>query len=155
MARSSIWGLFILLVTVFSCNSNVLFEEHIVFDYGWHKDSAAVFDVALNDTTLVMDFILTFKHTDNYPYSNLWLFNSIYDFNNTNLQTDTIDLFIASPTGQWFGKKQGGVYNVSTYYRNNVKMAATGNYKFSFRQGMRVNNLEDIKEVTFKIINAQ
>ena len=138
-------------ITLLSCNNNTLNNEHIAFSSGWHKDSAAVFDVALNDTSLVMDFILTFSHTEDYPFRNLWLFNSVADADNNILQTDTIELYIASPNGQWFGRKKGNVYRVSTYYRNNVKMANPGNYKFTFRQGMRVDNLEDIKDVAFEL----
>ena len=142
-------------ITLLSCNSDVIYKGNITYDSGWHKDSAAVFDVALNDTSLVMDFILTFSHTEDYSFRNLWLFNSVADAENNILQTDTIELYIASSNGQWFGRKKGDVYRVSTYYKNNVKMSSQGNYRFTFQQGMRVDNLEDIREVAFEIIRKE
>ncbi|MDR2928989.1 MAG: gliding motility lipoprotein GldH [Cytophagaceae bacterium] len=147
--------LVILLLAVFvcSCNSHVLYEKEKTFDAGWKMDSAAVFDVAVGDTSRIMDFILTFSHTDDYPCCNLWLFASVENLESNRIETDTIELYMADYDGRWFGKKSGDVFNVSTYYRHHVKMAETGNYRFSFRQGMRFDNLQSIKVITLTITN--
>ena len=72
--------------------------------------------------------------------------------NNTHIK-DTLELYMAPLSGQWFGKKKGKIYYVSTYYKYAVKTAHQGNYRFEFQQGMRMDNLDDIKGVEFKIVN--
>jgi len=134
-----------------SCENNIIYKSAINYESGWHKDSIATFEVLFADTAQVMDFILTFRHTEDYRYCNLWLFTSVENFEYQTLLKDTLELIMAYTNGSWFGKKKGENREISTYYKHAVKMAHPGNYKFEFQQGMRVDNLEEINKVSFKI----
>lgn len=141
-----------LFLVLISCKNNIVYKSEINYESGWHKDSTAVFEVFLADTTQVMDFILTFSHSDKYRYCNLWIFTSVENFEYQTHLKDTIELFMAYPDGRWFGKKKRDNFEISTYYKHNVKMTHPGNYRFEFQQGMRVDNIEEINKVYFKII---
>ncbi|MCL2073173.1 MAG: gliding motility lipoprotein GldH [Marinilabiliaceae bacterium] len=148
--------LFFIVLSIFvmiSCGNNVIYESQVDFEKGWHKDTSAIFNVFIDDTVKITDFLLTFKHTDNYPYRNLWLFVSVDEpENNTHLK-DTLELYMAHTRGEWFGKKKGKNYYVTTYYKHAVKTAYRGNYKFEFRHGMRIDIIDDIKGIEFKIVS--
>ena len=146
---------FISLLLLLSCQNNVIYESEILYENGWHKDSCAVFNIFIDDTTQITDFILTFKHTDNYPYQNLWLFVTVDELENKTHIKDTLELYMANINGQWFGKKKGKNYFVSTYYKYAVKTAYKGNYRFEFQQGMRLDNIEEIKSVKFKMVISE
>jgi len=136
-----------------SCENNIIYKSSITYESGWHKDSTAVFEVIFADTAQVMDFILTFSHRDEYRFCNLWLFTSVENFEYQTLHKDTLELIMSYPDGRWFGKKKGENLEISTYFKHAVKMAHPGKYKFEFQQGMRVDNLEQINKVYFKIIS--
>ena len=135
----------------FSCRNNVFFESAVTFEQGWHKDSVAVFNVSIQDTSRVMDFILTFKHLEDYGFCNLWIFASVENLELNTVQKDTLELYMSYPDGRWFGRKSGKYRYISTYYKHNAKMANPGNYIFKFQQGMRVDNIKEIKEVELTI----
>ena len=142
----------LLFFALISCENSTVYKSSINYESGWHKDSIAVFEVMLTDTAQVMDFILTFSHIDKYRYNNFWIFASVENFESKTLHTDTIELFMAYPDGSWFGKKKGENFEISTYYKHAVKIMHPGNYRFEFRQGMRIENLEEMNNVSFKII---
>jgi gliding motility-associated lipoprotein GldH len=98
-----------------------------------------------------MDFILTFKHSEDYGFCNLWIFASTENPEYDTFQKDTIELFMASNDGEWFGKKKGKNRYISTYFKHGVKVSQPGNYNFRFRQGMRVENIDEITEVAFRV----
>jgi gliding motility-associated lipoprotein GldH len=144
-----------LLLVQFSCHNNDIFKSTVTLESGWHKDSSAVFDVFIADTSKVMDFILTFKHSEDYMFCNLWIFASTENIEYNIFQKDTIEFFMSYDDGRWFGKKKGKLRYISTYFKHNVKVSHSGNYNFKFQQGMRVDNIDEIKEVSFKIISRQ
>jgi gliding motility-associated lipoprotein GldH len=138
-----------------SCKNDYIFNSAVTFETGWHKDTSAVFNVYIPDTSKVMDFILTFKHLEDYGFCNLWIFASTENIEYNTLQKDTIELFMSYDDGRWFGKKKGKYRYISTYFKHDVKVSHPGNYIFQFRQGMRVDNIEEIKEVSFKIMSCE
>jgi len=144
---------FTLILVVISCCKNYNYKDSINFDSGWHKDSTVIFDVFIEDTSKVMDLILTFRHSDEYMYNNLWIFASVENIEFQTYQNDTIEFYMGYPDGRWFGKKKGKFRYLSAYYKNAVKMANPGNYKFQFRHGMRIDNLDEISGLEFKVIN--
>ncbi|SKB98872.1 gliding motility lipoprotein GldH [Alkalitalea saponilacus] len=147
-------ALFFAIMTV-SCADRVVFEERLEMDIrGWHKDEPASFTVEIADTSQILDMGLTFNHTDGYPYSNLWLFLTIKGPDQVQI-TDTLELFLAEPSGRWLGRRKKGNYEISALYRHEIKMAHPGEYQFSVVHGMRRELLPHLKSVEFWVQSSR
>ena len=132
-----------------SCQSSVVFDEVVELgENGWHKDDKAMFQVDVKDTSQLLDVGMTFRHTDDYPYSNLWLFVDMKGENGL-LINDTLEFFLSEIDGRWLGNKKGDLYEVSALYKHAVKMAHPGSYSFEISQGMRREVLPHIESVEF------
>ena len=68
--------LVILLAGMFtSCRHNIVHSEFISIPSGeWSIDSLPRFDFAIEDNDASYDIILYVRHTERYPYQNMWLF---------------------------------------------------------------------------------
>ena len=142
------------LLMLAGCGSGVLFDETVSFDArGWHKDEPVLFRVDINDTTQVLDVGFTFRHNEDYPYSNLWLFLTVEGPDDLNVR-DTLELYLARPDGRWLGRKRGEAIEVSALYQHYVKMAQPGEYRFSIVHGMRREVLPNINSIEFWLQNA-
>lgn len=141
--------IFVLLVT--ACTKNTLFEEKVFFNkVGWNKDAPAVFNVVYADTSQVVDIGMTILHSEDYSFSNLWLFVDV-DGPEGLVQKDTMELFFAHTNGQWLGNRKGNEIQISALYQYGVKLSKPGNYTFAVTQGMRRSPLEGIEEFSWWI----
>lgn len=138
-----------------SCGDKLLYTETVVIDeVGWHKDKPVEFDVVISDTLTAVNVGMTFTHSNDYPYANIWLFMEITSDYGLSV-VDTLDFFLAEPDGRWLGRKKGGEYVVSALYKHAVTMSRPGNYKFSITQGMRSDILPEIREFEFWISESK
>ncbi len=134
-----------------ACTNRIIFEERVQMqEEKWDKDEPAVFAVLHQDTSQVVDVGMTFKHTDEYAFSNLWVFLEVNGPEGL-VQRDTLEMFLAHVDGRWLGEKKSKSYEISALYQHGVKLSKPGNYSFSVIQGMRRNQLEGIQEISFWI----
>jgi gliding motility-associated lipoprotein GldH len=96
---------------------------------------------------------ITIRHTDAYPYQNLWLFVDI-EQDSLVLTRDTIECYMANERGEWLG---GGltVHELPLLYSDHYLFTNSGEYLISITQGMRNDTLIGIKEVGVKIIRNE
>jgi gliding motility-associated lipoprotein GldH len=97
--------------------------------------------------------LITIRHTDAYPYQNLWLFVDIQK-DSIPVTRDTIECYMANERGEWLG---GGlsIHELPLLYNDNYQFASIGEYQISITQGMREDTLIGIKEVGVKIIRNE
>lgn len=87
-----------------------------------------------------------------YPYQNLWLFcNEELPFGP--LIRDTIECTLADEYGKWFGHGIS-LFQSSFPIRKQYLFPHTGQYTFSFRQGMRDDALTGIQEIGFRVVKS-
>jgi gliding motility-associated lipoprotein GldH len=146
--------LFLVAALTFSCQSSVVFDEvHELGEKGWHKNQKAVFQVDISDTSQVLDVGMTFLHTDDYPYSNIWLFVDMEGEKGISVK-DTLEFFLSETDGRWLGKKKGDFFEVSALYQHAVKLSHPGSYRFEISHGMRRDVLPYVASVEFWMQNA-
>jgi len=148
MKRINSFGLAGFLILILqACASGVIYEQTVSLPpEGWHKGEPAKFKVNISDTSQVIDVGFTFKHDNDYPYSNLWLFLNVQGPLQAN-QTDTLELFLARLDGEWLGRERGNMIEVSALFMNGVKMNQPGDYHFTVVQGMRRESLPGISSI--------
>ena len=125
-----------------ACNRGVVYSEYRPVPLsGWDADSALVFGVEITDTLSSYDIILHVRHTQNYPYQNMWLFMD------TPAGRDTIEFYLADQRGRWLGNGFGNIKEMPVLYGHSVSFPRSGEYRYVIMQGMREQRLRGVHDV--------
>ena len=132
------------------CQSGVVFTEFQALPpHGWEVDSVKVFSPNLADTMGDYQIQIILRHTDRYPYQNLWLFVDI-KHDSILLRRDTIETMMANDHGEWYGKGCSK-YTLPTIYWESLPLSA-GSYQVFVQQAMREDTLRGISDVGLRVI---
>ena len=148
---------FVFLVQVFiivgliSCDRNRIFEKNTeIENQVWSLDQSIDFTPLILDTLGVSNVYLNIRNTDEYSYSNLFLFIT------TTAPTgywiiDTVEIVMADKRGKWTGSGFGGVFYNQKLFKTDVRFPYPGSYSFKVEHGMRVEDLKGIRDVGLRI----
>lgn len=143
------------LFALSSCDSTVMYEENREVPEGdWDISERMSFDFDVPDTTTLYNFYFNVRNTDDYLWSNLYVFSHI-DFPNGKKGTDTVNLPLTNPDGSWIGNGQGDIHDCQLIFRKNVRFPVAGKYHMEVEQGMRMEKLPGIKNIGIRIERAQ
>ena len=144
--------LVLLVMTVVSCDSKVVYETHIdISGEEWDKDSVYEFSYQA-DTILsqAVKFYFNIRNTSAYKYQNLWLFSEVEVPNNAS-RLDTINLEFMDDLGNWKDGVSGGRIKESRHFVYGIRNAPKGEYKIRVRHGMRDSSLKNMVSIGFRI----
>ena len=148
---SRISPVLLVFMVLFSCQNKQVFEKYSPINEAiWHKDSLVVFNVPVSDTSRNHNLLLGVRNDIQYPFSNLWLFIDIAPPGGEAM-TDTFEIVLASPSGEWLGQGMGGIKTRQVMFKRNVVFSEPGNYRVSIRHGMRKKLLKGIHDIGFKV----
>ena len=96
--------LFALAVLSFSsCRKDIVYTRfYSIPSAKWHIDSLIRFDYPIENADMDYRMLIYVRHTERYPYQNMWLFV------NDGSYCDTIEFYLADDRGQWLGNKHHG-----------------------------------------------
>ena len=145
----------ILLLALFSCDTNKVFEEYIeVEDANWQKENIASFEFIAKDTITAHNIYINIRNTGDYLYSNLYLFVTMKGPNGGILK-DTVNCILADNRGKWLGSGVGDLWDLQIPYVGGFKFAQTGSYIISYEQAMRVEKgLKGITDIGLRVEKA-
>jgi len=132
----------VVLLAVFmtSCNKKAVVEDYQSLRHAeWNQDTALVFDINIPDPKKLYDLSFTVRNEGRYAYSNLWVFVAIIPPSGKEL-SDTVELTLAKPSGEWLGSGLGDLYDRKYPYKKTIFFPEIGKYTISVRQGMRTKN---------------
>ena len=112
----------------------------------WHVDSIACFDFPVTDITASYDMLVYVRHTERYPYQNMWLFVE------NDRQRDTIEFYLADDRGQWLGDRHSGFIEMPVLYETDFHFADTGMHRLSVQHGMRDTLLRGVTDIGVEIV---
>ena len=151
--RRNILILIVSLLRV-GCQGDIVYTAFNTLPHaGWAADSSLCYQPTIIDSVSDYQMLITIRHTDAYPYQNLWLFVDI-EKDSVSLRRDTIECYMANERGEWLG---GGlsIHELPLLYSDSYQFANSGEYHISITQGMREDTLIGIKEVGVKIIRNE
>lgn len=144
-----------IVALMIACDANRIFDEYKqINDSNWNKDSLVVFTIPITDTIQNYNMFINVRNDINYNFSNLWLFINIIQPNGT-FVSDTFEIALAEPSGEWLGEGFGGVKKREIMYRGNVYFPVSGDYSISIQQGMREKDLRGVTDVGVRIEKAK
>lgn len=138
---------FLLLVFLSSCDPNRIYEKNIrVSPNGWSVGEKVLFEAPIIDSVVLCNFYINLRHTEDYKFSNLYLFIDTYVPQGQHAR-DTIELILADKTGKWYGEGFGKIKEYQVLIRQGVVFPVTGVYNIAIQHGMRETELQGIEDV--------
>ena len=140
------FGWTLLLVLFSACSGKEVYSDFRSFPYSeWDSREAIRFKVPIKDASQNYDAFFEIRNTNDYPFSNLWLFVD-YETPTGDIRSDTLQVELADVYGKWYGKGIS-LYAYSFPYELNIQYPDTGTYIYTIRQGMRKNPLEGVSDI--------
>jgi len=149
-------GLIVVLLAGFcffcsSCGDSSHYERyHPIEDRYWDKEQEYFFTFDVTDISRPYDISIEVRNNNLYPYQNLWLFCT-EETPSGEQKKDTVECILADDYGKWLGKGIS-LFQSSTPLHAQYKFREAGTYTFSFRQGMRNDQLPGIQAVGLRVI---
>ena len=144
--RCAIIGIIAGFFLLTSCRSDIVYSRFMpISSEKWHADSVAQFDYSIADTSAQYKMLIYVRHTERYPYQNMWLF-----LNNGTI-SDTIEFYLADDRGQWLGNKHHGFIEMPVLIEDNYHYSDTGVYHLSVQHAMRDTLLRGITDIGLEI----
>ena len=138
----------VLAVLFSSCRKGVVYSEFIAIPSGeWDEKALPEFDFNITDNRAGYDILLYVRHTERYPYQNMWLFVR----GNPQQYRDTIEFYLADDRGQWLGDKHHGFIEMPVLLETNYHFPDTGRFYFAIQHGMRDSVLRGITDIGLEI----
>ena len=133
-----------------ACRNNIAYMQFFpIPTKEWHMDSVMRFDYTITDTTTDYRVLIYVRHTEYYPYQNMWLF--VRD----SLTCDTIEFYLADDRGRWLGDKEHGFIEMPVLYEETKHFARTGAQHLEIAHGMRDSLLSGVTDVGVEIITVK
>lgn len=141
----------VLSAMLFSCNQNVVFEKNLdIKNESWDYSQAQTFKVNIEDTTSRYNIYINIRHTFHFEWRNLWI-QIDTEFPDGKKLSKRVNLPLSEADGKWFGECSGNSCFIQIPLQENAIFPVTGNYTFTIRQDMRVNPLQNIRNVGLKV----
>jgi gliding motility-associated lipoprotein GldH len=112
----------------------------------WDADSVLRFDYAITDASADYRMIVYVRHSERYPYQNMWLFVG------DGQRQDTIEFYLADDRGQWLGDQHHGWIEMPVLLEEEKHFPDTGAYSLTIQHGMRDSLLRGITDIGVEII---
>lgn len=109
------------------------------------------FTIAPEDTTAAYDILLHVRHTNCYPYQNMWFF--VTRETGEWQQTDTLEFYLADDRGAWLGNGKNGLISMPVLYDTQVRFGSDTMH-LHIRQGMRDSLLQGMQDVGVEVTRA-
>ncbi len=129
-----------------ACHRDIVFCQFASIPSGeWHEDAIASFDYTIPDKDADYRMLIYVRHTERYPYQNMWLFID------NGARRDTIEFYLSDDRGQWLGDRHHGFIEMPVLLEQNYQFPDTGIYHMTIQHGMRDSVLRGITDIGLEI----
>ena len=142
----------IIAATLSGCDQNYVFEKNVALkERQWEHNEPIQFTVEIDDTTAVYDLALNVRHTDAYPYTNLWVeITTEYPSGQTGTREEQV--ILGNNTRQvWLGDCMGDICDRQGKIVEGVRFSEEGEYKFTVQHIMRTDPLDHVMAVGMRL----
>ena len=158
MRIQKIISFFIIALLCYSCQNENIYQnaETIPFP-GWVVNQSFYFqDSILSSTPENIGFEINIRHSNIYPYQNIWLYIQTKS-SNGEIRSDSINWQLSKVNGQWLGKGWGSLYNVSYRLPNLLikKSAQKRWFQIKIEHGLRDKVLVGIENIGIRLFPLQ
>jgi gliding motility-associated lipoprotein GldH len=143
--------IFISLLLLSSCNSNVVFSDSRVMpEKTWGLLNIPNFRIPVTDTVNSNNVFFSIRTSSSYPFRNIYLFVTATSPDGK-IITDTLQYYLADEKGKWYGKGFGDIHELNLPYKSNVYFPVKGIYQFKIQHGMRIEDIKGVYDFGLRI----
>lgn len=142
------------IVALCSCfKSNVFEKNQSIPNNAWKNSYKPSFEFEISDTSTQYRIYLTIRHTDAYPFSNLWLNISTTMPGDSHAQQIRTEIPLSQEDGKWLGRMHDEIctQQLSLTKNGTVRFDKLGRYKIKLEQIMRQNPLPEVMSVGIRL----
>lgn len=111
------------------------------------------FTFEITDTTTTYQPYFIIRHTQAYPYCNLWIWLTIKTPGDSVAKKERINITLAEATGKWMGRGMGEIYeqHMPLKLGDSLQIGKAGTYTITLEQNMRINPLPEVLNVGLRV----
>ncbi len=119
----------------------------------WNSSFRPVFTFDITDSLSGYQPYFIIRHTQAYPYSNLWVWVYVKEPGDTAVKKTRVNIVLAEASGKWLGRGMGELYEqrLPVDLSEITGFRKTGTYQVSLEQNMRLNPLPEILNAGIRI----
>ena len=123
--------IFLSLLLLVCCNTNIESSYSVFEEDSWHVDSIITLNHSVVDTITKQNLYLKIRHTTDFEYQNIFLF---VDFQE---KRDTIEVTLSEKNGKWLGSGFGGIKEVEYCFAKEIVFNSKKTSNVTVEQAMR------------------
>ena len=141
---------FLLGLLLASCTKEAVYTKAYRFkNEQWKQAVKPQFEVDIQDTTQLYDFIFTLRSTTDYAYNNLWIFLRTTPPTGKSVR-EPYEIKMADPNGNWIGKKSGTIVEHQLIFKRR-KVPFKGKYKFELEQAITEKRVDEVLDISLEV----
>lgn len=155
---SRIWLLSLLPILLTSCQGDVVYERYMEIEAArWEYVKPITFDVEVKELGQKMDLYVNLRHTNDYPYANLWLKLFYYppEGDPSPPTQQRLELKLAKANGKWIGSGLGTTISHEIKIKSDLVFNRTGVHSFTIQHDMREQVVPAIDHVGLRLEKSE
>ena len=143
-----------LSILLLSCEQMEVFEKNTTIPgYKWKRDFEAKGSFIISDTSAYNIYIVI-RHTDAYPYNNIWLNVGLQPPGDT-MHFQKLDITLGNDADGWEGAGMNDIWEIRKIINNQPRrFKKSGEYRFSIRHIMRDDPLPSVMSAGLRVEKA-
>ena len=128
-------------------------KEESIPQYAWTYNFKPSFTFTITDTTSLYQPWFLIRHTQAYPYSNIWMWVYVKSPGDSLPRKERVNITLAENSGKWLGRGMGEIYEqrMKIEFSDSIRFRRSGTYTVSLEQNMRINPLPEVLNVGFRL----
>jgi gliding motility-associated lipoprotein GldH len=112
----------------------------------WKINDVKAFSINIDDTLQPYDFFIDLRHTESYPYSNIYLFMT-YTLPDGKRIIDSVGYNMQDAESRWLGNHSGSLITHRVLVKQNGRFPRKGRYVISLRHAMYDDPLPGVSDI--------
>ena len=144
-----------LMLLLASCRPAPQYQDHYnIPGSAWDAAYQPQFHFEIDDTAAAYQLFLLIRHTDAYPFSNIWINMESRAPGDSLWGKTRAEIPLAAPTGQWLGRGAGELWEQRVPITSPAQPAffsRKGEYTVRLRHDMRRNPLPEVLTIGLRL----
>lgn len=120
----------------------------------WAYNNIPSFKFEITDTTAFYNLQFLIRHTEAYPFSNIWLVIHTKKPGEQTFEKTRIEIPLSEPGGKWLGRGMGEIWEQRmpiSHEGDSVMLRKAGTWEIKIEQNMRLNPLPEVLNIGLRI----
>lgn len=145
----------VMVLLLGSCMESPYYQKEYAIPHNeWSSNYKPSFKFEVTDTNALYNLYFLVRHTEAYPYSNIWLMVSTKQPGDTTFEQTRLEIPLAEHTGKWLGRGMGEIWEQRmpiSHDGDTVMLRKKGIWEIQLEQNMRMDPLPEVLQVGLRV----